>query len=270
MTRISQRFSDLRSKGEHALIPFITGGDPGILATDPLILEMEAAGADIVEIGVPFSDPLADGKSNQAAYFRALERGVRPRDVLEAVARTRDVSNIPIVLMTYYNPIVRMGLEKFASEASEAGVDGVIVTDLTPEEAGPWIASARQAALDTIFLLAPTSTPERIKQVCEICTGFVYCVSRTGVTGSQASLPPELGDLVLKIRSATDKPIVVGFGISNRNHVEEVCRLADGAVVGSALVDFIHAKHQRDDFLPLVGGFVRDLKQGTKTAVEVT
>jgi tryptophan synthase alpha chain len=266
MSRISRRFSELRERGEKALVPFITGGDPGILATDPLVLEMEEAGADIVEIGIPFSDPLADGRSNQAAYTRALERGVRPRDVLEAVARIRRVSEIPIVLMTYFNPVVRYGLSRFAGDAAEAGVDGIIATDLTPEEAGPWVREARRAGLDTIFLLAPTSTADRIARVCELSSGFVYCVSRVGITGAQASIPDELGELVLKIRSHTDKPVVVGFGISSRDQVQQVCAIADGAVVGSALVDFIHSRHRHDDFLPQVGAFVRELKAGTRPA----
>lgn len=263
MSRISRRFSELRQQGGHALVPFITGGDPGILATDPLALELEAAGADVVEIGVPFSDPMADGKSNQAAYFRALQRGVSLQDVLDAVERIRRVSQIPIVLMTYCNPVYSFGLEEFAREAARVGVDGVIMTDLTPEEAKPWVTLARRFELDTVFLLAPTSTDERIELVANISTGFVYCVSRTGITGVQASLPPELSDLLGKIRKHTDKPIVVGFGISTREQVQEVCRVADGAVVGSALVDFIHAKHRQDDFLPKVREFVRDLKDGT-------
>lgn len=263
MSRISRRFSELRQRGEKALVPFIAGGDPGILATDPLILELEAAGADVVEVGVPFSDPLADGKSNQAAYYRALKRGVKVRDVLDAVARVRENSEIPIVLMSYYNPALHFGLEKFASAAKEAGVDGLIMTDLTPEESGPWISAARSVDLDTIFLLAPTSTDARIECAAELSTGFIYCVSRTGITGAQASVSPELGDLVGKIRKVTDKPIVVGFGISNRQHVETVCKVADGAVVGSALVDFINSKHRHDDFFPQVREFVSDLKAGT-------
>ncbi len=244
-------------------MPFIAGGDPGIFATDPLVLELEAAGADVVEIGVPFSDPMADGPSNQAAFFRALQRGVSLQDVLDAVERIRQVSQTPIVLMTYSNPVFSFGLEKFATEAERAGVDGVIMTDLTPEESGKWISSAREHNLDTIFLLAPTSTDERIELVASISTGFIYCVSRTGITGARQALPPELGDLLRKIRNHTDKPVVVGFGISTREHVQEVCRIADGAVVGSALVDFIHAKHRQDDFLPRVREFVRDLKEGT-------
>lgn len=263
MSRISQRFSELKARNEKALVPFITGGDPGILATDPLVLEMEKAGADIVEIGVPFSDPLADGKSNQAAYVRALERGVKPFNILDAVRRVRELSDMPIVLMTYYNPILRWGLDQFAAEAADAGVDGVIVTDLTPEEAGPWLDAARSNGVDTIFLLAPTSTPERIRLVAGISTGFVYCVARVGITGVQSNVPQELSNLVAKIRDNTDKPVVVGFGISKPDHVQEVCRIADGAVVGSALVDLIHSVHRNDDFLLRVQHFVKELKQAT-------
>lgn len=263
MSRINHRFSEILARQGHALIPFITGGDPGIFATDPLVFELEAAGADLVEIGVPFSDPMADGKSNQAAYFRALQRGVGMQDVLDSVSRIRAASDIPIVLMSYYNPVLQYGLTDFAEEAARVGVDGVIMTDLTPEEAGPWKMAAQQNGIDTIFLLAPTSTDERIELVTKVSTGFIYCVSRTGVTGTQSSLPPELGELLTKIRNYTDKPIVVGFGVSTREHVQEVCRVADGAVVGSVLVDFIHAKHRQDDFLPKVREFVRELKEGT-------
>lgn len=227
---------------------------------------METAGADIVEIGIPFSDPLADGKTNQAAYNRALQRGVRPADVLAAVSRIRQISEVPIVLMTYYNPVLRYGLEQFAGDSASAGVDGVIVTDLTPEEAGPWKAAAEASGLDTIFLLAPTSTDERIRMVAALDSGFVYCVSRTGITGAQASVPADVGDLVRKIRNFTDNPVVVGFGISSQEQVREICRVADGAVVGSALVDFINAKHRQDDFLKRVRDYVRDLKEGTRLA----
>lgn len=264
VSRISRRFSELRERGEGALVPFITGGDPGILATDPLVLEMEAAGADIVEIGIPFSDPLADGPSNQAAYHRALLRGVTAADVLAAVARIRQVSDIPLVLMTYYNPVLHYGLDSFAEDAAAAGVDGVIVTDLTPEEAGAWKAAALKRELDTIFLLAPTSTDERIAMVANLGSGFVYCVSRIGITGARAAVPPDLGDLVGRIRRYTEKPVVVGFGISTQEQVREVCRVGDGAVVGSALVDFINSKHRQDDFLQRVREFVQDLKGGSR------
>lgn len=266
MSRISQRFSELRERGEKALVPFITGGDPGILATVPLVLELEAAGADVVEIGVPFSDPLADGKSNQEAYHRALERGVRLQDIIDSVRQIRQVSQIPIILMSYLNPVLRYGMAEFADEASRAGVDGMILTDLTAEEAGPWLKHARRTGLDTIFLLAPTSTDERIRIVTQLSTGFIYCVSRVGVTGAQVDVSHDLGGLVMKIREHTDKPIVVGFGISNRDQVQQVCSIADGAVVGSALVDYIHARHRHDDFLPRVREYVRDLKSGTGTA----
>lgn len=264
MSRISRRFSELKSRGEGALVPFITGGDPGILATDPLVLEMEAAGADVVEIGVPFSDPLADGRTNQAAFFRALQRCVNMQDILDAVHRIREMSQVPVVLMTYYNPVLHFGLERFAAEAARVGVDGVIVTDLTPEESGPWVTAARDHGLDTIFLLAPTSTDERIQRVVQVSSGFIYCVSRLGITGAQSSVPADLGELVGKIRKHADIPIVVGFGIANAEHVREVCRLADGAVVGSALVDYIQTVHRRDDFLPRVREFVGALKEGTR------
>lgn len=214
---------------------FVTAGDPSLEELPEILTALQDAGADVLEVGVPFSDPIADGPTIQASSQRALDRGVTPRGVLEALRKVE--LRIPVVLMGYYNPILRLGLRNFAEDAKAAGASGVIVSDLTPEEAGDWTAASRSAGLDTIFLAAPTSTDQRLDAVCEAATGFVYAVSRTGVTGASHSLPPEAIALVARLRARTDTPICVGFGISRPDHVRDVCAVANGAVVGSWLVD---------------------------------
>lgn len=214
---------------------FVTAGDPSLEELPEILGALQDAGADVLEVGIPFSDPIADGPTIQASSQRALDRGVTPRGVLEALGRAQ--LHVPVVLMGYYNPILRLGLQSFASDARDAGASGVIVSDLTPEEAGNWRAAARGAGLDTIFLAAPTSTDQRLDAVCNATTGFVYAVSRTGVTGVSKSLPPEATALVDRLRARTETPVCVGFGISRPEHVREVCAVADGAVVGSWLVD---------------------------------
>ena len=264
MSRIGKRFQELKAGSEKALICFLTAGDPDIRTTRELVLELERAGADIVELGVPFSDPLADGPSIQAASHRALDKGTTVADVLTLVADIRRESEIPIVLMTYTNPAQRYGLARFAEDARGAGADGVIMTDMPPEEATEWKPLADGNGLDTIFLLAPTSPPARIDSVAKAAAGFVYCVSRTGVTGARKDLPEELQSMLAAVRSATDKPIAGGFGVSRPEQVRQVCLWADGAVVGSALVDLV-ARHSSDaDLVSRAGQFVRELKTGTK------
>lgn len=239
MTRIGRRFEDLRREGRKAFIAFITAGDPTPDATARLALTLEAAGVDILELGVPFSDPMADGPSIQASSQRALEAGMTLDKLFEQVRLVRRQSQLPILLMSYLNPILHRGLDRFARECREAGVDGVLATDLSPEEAEEWKATAGRHGLDTIFLLAPTSTEARMRRVAELSSGFVYCISRTGVTGARSDLTEGLGELVQRIRSHTAQPIAVGFGISRPEHFEAVTKWADGAVVGSALVDVI-------------------------------
>lgn len=263
MSRIGQRFRELAAKSEKALICFLTAGDPDLATTEALVLELAAGGADIVEIGIPFSDPLADGPSIQASSQRALEGGVTPGAVLDLVRRVRAKSELPLVLMTYYNPVQRFGLKRFADDSASAGADGVIMTDLPPEEAGEWKSAADRAGLDTIFLLAPTSTNQRIRRVAEMASGFIYCVSRTGVTGARSELPPDVKELVQRIREATDTPIAVGFGVSGPGQVREISKWADGAVVGSALVDLIASKRGRSELAIEVGRFARALKEAT-------
>lgn len=231
--------------------------------TRQIVLELETAGVDIIELGIPFSDPMADGPSIQASSTRALRRGVTPPQVLDLVQEIRQESQVPLILMTYYNPVLQWGLEKFAQSARSAGVDGVIITDLTPEEAIPWKRVAEREGLDTIFLLAPTSTEERMARVAQLATGFIYCVSRTGVTGAREDLASEeLRQLVQRIRRYTPLPVVVGFGISRPEHIRILGQWADGVVVGSALVDVI-ASHLEDPYLPaLVAQKVRSLLGG--------
>ncbi|NSW79700.1 MAG: tryptophan synthase subunit alpha [Chthonomonadetes bacterium] len=266
MSRIAERFACLQTVGEGALVVFITAGDPSLKMTEQLIPTLAEAGADIIEVGIPFSDPLADGPTIQASTFRALQQGVTPVHVLETVARVRAQTDVPIVLMTYFNPVWQIGIERFAEQAASAGVDGVIMTDMPPDEAGEWHPVARRHGLDTIFLIAPTSTPERMRRVAQMSSGFVYCVSRTGVTGARDDLPEEVPYTLQAMRTLTDLPLCVGFGISRPEHVRAVCRVADGAVVGSAVVSLIAQEAERGEhaLLESVGRFVQELKQATR------
>jgi len=241
---------------------FLTCGDPDFGTTKRLVETIVEAGADIVELGIPFSDPLADGPSIQAASFRALQAGATVRGVLDCVSSIRTDCDAPIVLMTYYNPIQKYGLEQFAKDAAEAGADGVILTDLPPEEAEDWKRAADSAQIATIQLIAPTSTKDRIKLGANMASGFIYCVSRTGVTGARNEIPAELTSLVNTIRESSDLPVVVGFGISNPEHVKHVTRFADGAVVGSALVNIVAEHAAAGDLLECAGRFVRELREG--------
>jgi len=218
------------------LVCFVTAGDPDIGLLPKIIKALAQGGADAVEVGIPFSDPIADGPIIQASSQRALDRGVRVAQVLEGVARARDLTDVPIVLMTYYNPVLHRGLDVFARRAKEIGADGLIVTDLTPEEAGPWKLAATAEGLDTIFLVAPTSTDARIEKACGVATGFVYCVSRTGVTGAGLSALDETRELVRRVKNCTSVPALVGFGIRTAQDAGAIWDFADGAVVGSALV----------------------------------
>ena len=262
--RVSERFATLRSRGEKALITYITGGDPNADVTATLLREIDRAGADVIELGIPFSDPLADGPTIQAASQRALDGGITVRRILDLVQENRDVIAAPIVLMTYYNPIHAYGLAAFARDAAAAGVNAILISDLPPEEAEPWCGEAANAGLETVFLLAPTSTPDRIRRVAELSTGFIYCVSRTGVTGARDELSTEIESLVTHIRAVTDKPIAVGFGVSTPEHVAQVCRYADGAIVGSAIVSMIAKDADSPDMPARVGAFVRSLKTATR------
>jgi len=211
-------------------------GDPSLDATKEIVLLFEECGADIVELGVPFSDPLADGPTIQRASERALENGVTLRKVLTGVKDVRSTTQIPLVLMTYFNPVFKYGPEMFVNEAKEAGVDGVIIPDLPPDEASDFIRISRRISFDTIFLLAPTSTEDRIAKVTKASTGFIYYVSITGITGASLSLDGSMESLLRKIKNYTDKPIAVGFGVSTPEEASMVAKAADGVIIGSAII----------------------------------
>ncbi|MHB0977251.1 MAG: tryptophan synthase subunit alpha [Candidatus Aquicultorales bacterium] len=238
-SRITEVFEDLRAQGRPALMPYFMAGYPSQDASREVIVAAARAGADLVELGMPFSDPLADGPVIQEAGRLALEGGTTVETVFELVRSIRRDSAIPVVLMTYYNIAFSYGLERFARSAAESGADGVILPDLPPEESSPWKAAAEAAGLDTVFLVAPTSDDERIARAAKASTGFVYCVSLTGVTGERAALPSNLVDLVAKVKNLTAKPVAVGFGVSTVEQAIEVGKIADGVIIGSALVRLI-------------------------------
>jgi len=238
------------------MIAYIMAGDPTITATKRYIMELESAGADIIELGVPFTDPLADGPTIQRAAERALKEGITLKKVLELVSQVRENVKIPLVLMTYYNPVFKFGIETFVKQAVDAGVDGIIVPDLIPDEAGDLIDSAKRHKLDTIFLLAPTSTPDRIKKVVRASTGFIYFVSITGITGGKLSLNDKMTSTLGLIKEATRKPVVVGFGISRPDEASTVAEIADGIVVGSAIVKLISE-----------GGDIKNFVESIKEAI---
>jgi tryptophan synthase alpha chain len=255
MSKIDQTFQRLKNKGRAALIPFIVAGDPDLETTEAIVLKMAESGADIIELGIPFSDPIADGPTIQAAYKRALEKGVNLRDIFRLTERLKGTTT-PLVLMTYFNPVLRYGLKAFAVGCEEYGIDGVIIPDLPPEEANAWIQEARAFELDTIFLAAPTSPPERIRLVSRCSRGFIYYVSVTGVTGAREKLPQDMELAVKRIKEEGKKPVVVGFGISTPRQAKEVRRFADGIIVGSAIVKTIEENLKNPDMIARVGDFV--------------
>src|SRR5579863_7965798 len=212
--RIARRFRALAEAGEMGLVAYITAGDPSLAATEKIVLAASNAGADVIELGVPFSDPVADGPTIQRASDRALRSGTTLAGVIELVHKIRAHSDVPLILFTYFNPVLQMGLEKFAKDAATAGADGALVTDLTPEEAENYRAVMQAHSLDTIFLAAPTSTDARLERIARASSGFLYLISRAGVTGAREALPPELPALVRRTRKFTSLPIAVGFGIS--------------------------------------------------------
>jgi len=246
VSRIAAKLARRRSEGRPAFVAFLTAGDPSLDRTVSAALELDAAGVDVLELGVPFSDPLADGPVIQRSSERALARGVTLSRVIETVERIREKSELPLVLFSYLNPLLQRGLERVAQEAARAGVDGILVTDLPPEEAGAWIPAARAADLDTVFLAAPTSPDERLRSVAAASRGFVYAISRTGVTGERQSLSDDARPLVERLRALTDVPVALGFGISTPEQVRQASAVADAVVVGSALVRFLEEHPQGD------------------------
>jgi tryptophan synthase alpha chain len=263
-TRISKRFAELGASGELGIVAYITAGDPSFDATLKFVLALAEAGADIIELGIPFSDPLADGPTIQRASERALKAGATLAGVLDLVRRIRQSSQVPLVLFGYYNPILQMGLEKFAAAASAVGADGVLVTDLTPEESDEYRRVLAAHHLDTVFLGAPTSTDERLKKIAACSSGFLYLISRTGVTGEKEALPADLPALLRRARSVTSLPLAVGFGISQPGHVSVLGGLADAAVIGSALVSEIEKAKSVDAAAAALGERLRALKAAAR------
>jgi len=263
-TRITKRFEELRAAGELGIVAYITAGDPTLAATCEYVLALAEAGADVVELGVPFSDPLADGPTIQRASERALKSGTTLAGVLALVRQIRQSSQVPLVLFSYFNPILQMGLERFAVAAAEAGADGVLVTDLTPEESAEYRQILQAHHLDTIFLAAPTSTDERLVKIAACSSGFLYLISRTGVTGAKDALPDDLPALLRRVRRFTQLPIAAGFGISLPAHVSVLGGLADAAVVGSALVSEIEKAASPDAATAALRERVRALKEAAR------
>lgn len=266
MNRIDMKFKTLKDEGKKAFIPFITAGDPSLGITISLIEKLDSAGADIIELGVPFSDPIADGPSIQKSALRALQNNVSLRNVLCMVGQVREWTQTPIVFLTYYNLLYKYGIKKFVQDAVEAGVDGVVTADLPPEEASELISSAREHDLATIFLTAPTSTPERIKIISEASTGFIYCVSLTGVTGARSQVSDMLAPTLVQIKAHTQKPLAVGFGVSNPDQAKMVATMADGVIVGSAIVNIIESNlNNHDVMISSVEQFASSLSKAIKS-----
>ena len=259
MGRIEAAFIELKRSGKKGFIPFITAGDPDLETTEELLVELSQEGATVIELGVPFSDPMADGPVIQRASERALRHGLGVGDILGVVASVRRRIEKPIVLFSYFNPLLQFGLKKLAEEAKAAGVDGVLVTDLSPEESGELDGELRANDLDMIFLIAPTSTDERLKLIAEHARGFIYAVSRAGVTGVQTSVSAAAEKLVNRMRQFSSLPIAVGFGISNAEQVKDVHRYADAVVIGSAIVSEIERLEGATDVAERIGDFVKEL-----------
>lgn len=262
MTRIETKFQELKAAKRKAFIPYIAAGDPNLKTTADLILALDKAGADVIEVGVPFSDPIADGPVIQRATERALASGTSLRDILRMGTEVRKTSQVPLLIMSYYNPLLHYGLDKLAHDAAAAGFDGILASDLTVEESGTYVETMKKAGLNTVFLVAPTSSPERIRKIAATSTGFLYAVSRTGVTGERQELASDLRDFLKTLRSHTDVPIAVGFGISQPEHVKAVWQEADGAVVGSAVVRAIEENASFSDVAERVAQFTLWLRGG--------
>jgi tryptophan synthase alpha chain len=260
MSRLEGTFARLRARGERALLPYFTAGDPSLADTRRLVIEAARRGADVIELGVPFSDPLADGPVIQRAGARALAAGATVARVLETISALRAEIDVPLVLLTYYNPVLAFGLKAFARTAVDAGVDGAIVADMPPEESGPLATEADAVGLDLVYMLAPTSTPPRVRLIAKRSRGFVYVVSLTGVTGERQELPADLATQIGVLRRATTMPVCVGFGISTPAQVAAVGRIADGAAVGSAIVRLVEARAGSSTLVEDVGKFIAELK----------
>jgi tryptophan synthase alpha chain len=266
MSRIQEKFGELKRSGRGGFIPFITAGDPDVATTERLLVELANAGADIIELGVPFSDPVADGEVIQRASERALRNGVTVRQALECVRNVRQHTDVPIVLFSYFNPLLQFGQERLAAAVKQAGIDGILVTDLIPEEADSWTETLLRHRLDPIFLVAPTTSDKRLARVAQQARGFIYAISRAGVTGERDEMTRDAETLVKRVRSVSDLPVVVGFGISSPEQVCAVWGFADAAVIGSAIVRQIEIFSGEADLVERIGQFARSLvAQGRAT-----
>lgn len=266
MRRIEHAFSQLKQDERKGFIPFITAGDPNLTATGELLVELANSGATLIELGVPFSDPMADGPVIQRASERALKHGFGLKEILETTARARTRIDTPIVLFSYFNPLLQYGVDKLARDARQAGIDGILVTDLTPEESEEFAAALKLNNLDMIFLVAPTSTDARLRMIAGHASGFVYAVSRAGVTGAREKVSHEAELLVARVRRFSDLPVAVGFGISSAEQVEQTFAYADAVVVGSAIVAQIEKLSSAPDLVQGIGLFMRSLiPAGVKT-----
>ncbi len=266
MNRIDQKFINLKGQKKKAFIAFITAGDPDLKTTERLVVAFEGAGVDIIELGIPFSDPLADGPTIQASYFRALNKGASPKKILKTAKRIRLKTSLPVALMSSYNPILRFGEEKFIKACADAGVDGLIVPDLPPEEAKNLRRVAQRYGIAVIFFVAPTSTDERIRANTKASSGFVYYVSLTGITGTQRAVALSVVKRIKHIKHFTGKPVCAGFGISTPRQVKDIGRAADGVIVGSAIVKKIEECRGRRDLVGMVTRYVHSLVMSLREA----
>ncbi len=257
MSRVDNTFAALKRSARGGFIPFITAGYPDLAMTELLLIELAKAGADVIELGVPFSDPVADGEVIQRASERALRRGVALSDVLTCLSHTKQRIDVPIILFSYLNPLLKFGRDRLADEARQAGIDAVLITDLIPEEASLWTKTFHDYGLDPIFLVAPTTSNERLAEIAHQASGFIYAVSRPGVTGVRDEVSHDAEILVTRVRSVSDLPIAVGFGISTPEQVRQVWRFADAAVIGSAIVSEIEKLVDSPDLVSRVGEFAR-------------
>jgi tryptophan synthase alpha chain len=270
MSRIRDVFAKLKRSGRGGFIPFITAGDPDLETSELLLIELAAAGADIIELGVPFSDPVADGEVIQRASERALRNGVTLREMLACLARARERIDVPVVLFSYFNPLLQFGIDRLANEAKQAGIDAVLITDLIPEEAQSWAEALYQRELDPIFLAAPTTSDKRLARIARQARGFIYAVSRAGVTGARDEMTRDAETLVQRVRSVSDLPIAVGFGVSAAEQVRKIWRFADAAVVGSAIVREIEKLTGSPNLVSRIGEFARSLLPEKQSAIERT
>lgn len=266
MSRLASTFENLRARNERAFVPFVTCGDPDLATSRELIENYITAGADIVEIGIPFTDPLADGPTIQRASERALAGGATMDNALELIAQVRSTQpDVPLVPMTYVNPVFQIGFDEFARRCTTVGADGVIISDIPPEAGAEWIAAGRRHGVDTIFLVAPTSDEARVEAVAKAASGFIYAVARMGVTGAKSDVPPEIGDLIARVRRHTSTPICAGFGFSSPAQIAATCRASDvdGIVVASALIDTLESMPGNAG-IAAATELVRELKAATK------